>query len=435
MKSTDQDFSSREQLQKENKRLKRAIEELSILNELAQEIGASINSAKIMQRVINRSLRAVNAEQGNIALVGPDSADPHKTLVRDMVSSSQHQAYHIDQALLGWMHLNKKILSLADPRNDLRFVGVHWAENVDSVLCVPLLSKSKLIGALTVINKRGEDSFNQDDERLLAIIAAQSAQVIENARLCEEEQKYIQVREELRLAREIQIGLLPTNLPDIPSYDIAGKSLPATEVGGDYFDVIPVDDDAVVLCLGDASGHGLPAAMLMANLQAIIKSQTYLKCSPEECLQRANAILFQNTQSGQFATFFFGLLNFRTHEFTYANAGHSYPILLKSDGTSTELSQSGIVLSFVPDITYEASTIHLEPADILIIFSDGLAEAENPEEEQFGETRMIDILKEHGDKDALTIQNKMLVSIQEFSQNAPQEDDMTLIVVKRQKEN
>jgi phosphoserine phosphatase RsbU/P len=435
VKSNDYDLSSREELQKENDRLKRAIEELSVLNELARDIGASINSKKIMQRVINRSLRSVNAEQGNITLVGEDNKDLHKTLVRDMVSSNQHHPYHIDHALLGWMHMNKKILSLADARNDRRFAGVHWDEDIHSVLCVPLLSKNKLIGILTAINKRDEDSFNLDDERLLAIIAGQSAQVIENARLCEEEQKYIKVQEELRLAREIQIGLLPTDIPAIPNYDIAGKSLPATEVGGDYFDVIPVDDDTAALCLGDASGHGLPAAMLMANLQAIIKSQTYLKCSPEECLRRANAILHQNTQSGQFATFFFGLLNFRTHEFTYANAGHSYPILLKPDGTSTEMSQSGVVLSFVPDITYDASTIQFDPADILIIFSDGLAEAENPGEEQYGETRMIDILKEHGDKDALTIQDKMLASIQEFSQNMPQEDDMTLIVVKRLKEN
>ena len=422
---------SRESLLDEISKLRRAVSELSILNDLARDIGASINSQKIMQRVINRSLRAVSAEQGNITLVGPEGTDPHKTLVRDMVSSSHHQPYHIDQALLGWMHLNKKILSLADPRNDKRFVGVHWDESIQSLLCVPLLNKSKLIGILTVINKRDEKAFNQDDERLLAIIAAQSAQVIENARLYEEEQKYIQVQEELRLAREIQLGLLPTEIPAIHNYDIAGKSLPAQEVGGDYFDVIPVDEDTVALCLGDASGHGLPAAMLMANLQAIIKSQTYLKSSAEECLQRANAIMYQNTQSGRFATFFFGLLNFRTHEFVYANAGHSYPILLKSDGQATELSQSGVVLSFVPDISYEASTIQFDPSDILLLFSDGLAEAEAPGEEQYGEACMINVLKQHKGQNSETILNEIFDSIHEFTQNMVQEDDMTMIVVKR----
>lgn len=130
------------------------------------------------------------------------------------------------------------------------------------------------------------------------------------------------------------------------------KVYPLKKWGGDYFDIIPVDDETVAICVGDASGHGLPAAMLMANLQAIIKCQTFLKCSAEECLQRANTILHQNTQSGRFATFFFGLLNFTTHEFVYANAGHSYPFVMKSDGTTTELAQSGVVLSFVPDIRY-----------------------------------------------------------------------------------
>ncbi|MBN1479470.1 SpoIIE family protein phosphatase [candidate division KSB1 bacterium] len=422
---------SKDALFDEIKKLRRAVSELSILNDLAREIGASTNSEKIMQRVINRSLRAVNAEQGTITLVGEDSADPHKTLVRDMVSSSHHQPYHIDQALLGWMHLNKKILALSDPHHDHRFAGVHWDESVHSILCVPLLIKSKLIGILIVLNKRDGAAFDQDDERLLAIIAAQSAQVIDNARLYEEEQKYIQMQEELRLAREIQLGLLPAEIPKIPLYDIAGKSLPAHQVGGDYFDVIPVDDETVALCVGDASGHGLAAAMLMANLQAIIKSQIYSKCSPEECLQRANTILYQNTQTNCFATFFFGLLNYTTHSFVYANAGHCYPILIKSDGTATELALSGVLLSFVPDIMYESSSTKIDPGDVLAIFSDGTFESQNSEEEQYGETRLIDVLRTHRKQDAATLLAETFHSIQSFAQNRPQDDDMTLIVVKR----
>ena len=132
MKKSRQEEPSRESLLDEIQKLRRAVSELSVLNDLAREIGASTNSEKIMQRVINRSLRAVNAEQGNIALVGIDSGDTHKTLVRDMVSSSHHQPYHIDQALLGWMHLNKKNLLLSDPKNDRRFAGVQWDESVHS---------------------------------------------------------------------------------------------------------------------------------------------------------------------------------------------------------------------------------------------------------------------------------------------------------------
>ncbi len=422
---------TREELLDEIRKLRRAVSELSILNDLAREIGASTDSSKIMQRVINRSLRAVNAEQGNITLVGEDSADPFKTFVRDMVSSSQHQPYHIDQALLGWMHLNKKILSITNPKNDTRFAGVHWDESINALLCVPLLSKSKLVGILTVLNKRDGTSFNQEDERLLAIIASQSAQVIENARLYEEEQKYIKVQEELRLAKEIQLGLLPAEIPQIPNYDIAGKSLPAQEVGGDYFDLISVDDETIAVCVGDAAGHGLPAAMLMANLQAIIKCQTFLKTSAEECLQTANTILHQNTQSGRFATFFFGLLNFQTHEFVYANAGHSYPFMIKSDGTITELSQSGVVLSFVPDIRYESSTICFEPGDILTIFSDGIIEAENSAGEQYGESRFLENIQFSKEMYSNIILDNMFKSIKTFVQNAPQEDDMTMIVLRR----
>jgi sigma-B regulation protein RsbU (phosphoserine phosphatase) len=284
-------------LEEEVHRLRRAVEELSILNDLSRAIGASLNSEQIMHTIIHRSLRAVTAEQGVITLVDEQANESMKTLVRTAVSSAGHSKYHFNQALLGWMHINKKPLLIKDPSTDERFRGVRWDESIRSLLCVPMITKSSLRGVLTVYNKKGTGSFTEEDQRLLAIIAAQSAQVVENARLNEMEQSLIRMKEELRLAATIQIELLPKEPPTIPGYDIAGTSVPAQLVGGDYFDFVSITDKQLAITLGDVSGKGLPASLLMANLQATLRGQTLLGASAQECVRRSNRLLYQSTSA------------------------------------------------------------------------------------------------------------------------------------------
>lgn len=186
-------------LEEENRRLRRAVEELSILNDLARLIGGSLNSQEIMQTIIHRSLRAVHAEQGVITLVDQQANKPMRTLVRSMQSSGDHPQFHLTESILGWMHLNKKPLMINDPLNDDRFHGIRWDPAVKSVLCVPLTIKSVMIGILTAYNKKDGKPFTDDDQRLMAIIAAQSAQVVENARLHEQEQSFLTKQEEQNL--------------------------------------------------------------------------------------------------------------------------------------------------------------------------------------------------------------------------------------------
>ena len=183
-------------LQEENQRLQRAVGELALLNDLAREIGASLNSEEIMQTIIRRSLRAVDAEQGVITLIDQHASTPMKTLVRTRVSSGGQQAFHLEQSLQGWMLLHKKPLLINDPASDERFHGVAWEQSIRSLLCAPLLIKSELKGILTLYNKKGGQEFTAEDQRLLGIIAAQSAQVMENARLYKQLEQYNRTLEE-----------------------------------------------------------------------------------------------------------------------------------------------------------------------------------------------------------------------------------------------
>jgi signal transduction histidine kinase len=182
------------ELRREIEHLRRANDELSFLNDLSQSIGLSFDSEEVMRTIIKKSIRTVGADQGTVVLVDEEGGSDPDTLVRSVVTLRGKTTYSLDQMLIGWMVINRTVLNLTDPRSDSRFLGVDWDESIRSVVCVPLLLKSSLIGILSVFNKRGAPSFTQDDLRLLTIIAGQSAQVIENARLYGVEELHEQLK-------------------------------------------------------------------------------------------------------------------------------------------------------------------------------------------------------------------------------------------------
>jgi phosphoserine phosphatase RsbU/P len=418
-------------LREENQRLKRAVEELSILNDLARAIGASLDSQEIMNTIIRRSLRAINAEQGVITLVDKQANDPMKTLVRAMVSSTEHEEFHLTQSLLGWMHLNKKPLLVNSPRSDERFRGVKWDDSITSLICVPMMIKSELKGVITVYNKKGGTGFTEDEQRLLSIIAAQSGQVVENARLNERERQLLKMQEEVRLASTIQTNLLPKASPEIPGYEIAGKSIPAQVVGGDYFDFIPMSDHRLAICVGDVSGKGLPASLLMANTQATLRGQTLIHPSAKECMARSNKLLFDSTSPEKFVTVFYSILDPSEHQLSYSNAGHDIPYVLSATGAVNRLKIGGIPLSMLEHFPFEEETVTLQPGDLLVICSDGIAEAMNVNQVQFGEERLSALLNTLRDVSAPKVIDGIIASVKEHAGAAPQADDMTIVVVRR----
>lgn len=430
MPTPDAEATRLRALEKENQHLRRSVEELSLLNDLAREIGASLDANDIVGKIIRRALKSVEAEQGVITLVKESADGPMTTLVRTLGSSVNQGPYHINDSLLGWMHHYKKPLLLNDPVHDERFRGTGWDVTIRSILCVPLMNRSRLIGMLTVYNKKTETGFTEDDQRLLAIIAAQSAQIVENARLYEEEKDLLHMREEVRLAYEIQTSLLPKTAPDVPGYDIAGLSVPAETVGGDHFDYIPLRDDRLGLCVSDVSGKGLPASLLMANVQATLRGQAPWTDSVNLCLERANQLLCQRIRKGTFVTLFYGILDPHAHRISFANAGHSRP-LVHATGTVTRLELGGLALGLLPTAAYEGDTLTFAPADVLLIYSDGVTEAMNPAREQFGEDRLTALLHQNAHHPAQTLIDRVVAAVHEHTGDAPASDDITLMAVRR----
>jgi sigma-B regulation protein RsbU (phosphoserine phosphatase) len=421
-------------LNRENLRLQRAVEELGILNEIATAINSTLALERILDLITQRCIHHLGAEQGAVLLLEEQAADrPFQTICRVGDTSHKRLPFRLDDQLAGWMLKHRTPLLINDLRADQRFsTGEGDLFSVRSLLCVPLLCKSRMTGLLIAFNKKAESGFSADEQRLLAIIASESAQVIENARLAEKEKALLRVQEELNLAREMQSNLLPKVPPRLAGYDIAGKSLPAKEVGGDYFDFLAAGEDRLSFCLGDVSGKGLPAALLMANLQAAIRGQTMSGTSLTSCLERANALLFSNTSPEKFATLFFGCLDAARHTLHYCNAGHNYPFLFKGQDAPLRLSTGGLALGCFESFPFEESRVELGSGDRLVVFSDGISEAVNADGEEFGESRLGELAAANRDASAAGLIRKILQEVGSHAGDRPQMDDMTLLVIKRE---
>lgn len=419
--------------------LLRAISEMSMLNELAAEIGASGDVRVIINTVVQRARTVIGAEQGLISLMdrrAPD-ATPSGTLspvgLHTMIRVGEEEPLHLNERLLAWMQEHKRPLLTNNPHADEVFGFMPWDRGIRSILCVPLMVRSRLTGILTLFNKKSASGFGDHDQRLLSIIAGQSAQIIENARLHEEEKQMLHVQDELRLAYDIQTKLLPAQAPLLDGYDIAARSIPAQTVGGDYYDFIPIEDgSSLALCVGDVSGKGLPAALLMSNVQATLRGQLLWTNSPEECLKRANALLCRSTNRNTFVTLFLGHLDPARHVLRYANAGHNRPLLLRADGELVVLRHGSLVLGFLDHQSYRERDVAINPGDVLLIYTDGASEAMNAGREQFGDARLAAVLRQYRNEPAARQVEYIAQAIRAFTGPEPQSDDITLMVLRRQ---
>lgn len=238
-----------------------------------------------------------------------------------------------------------------------------------------------------------------------------------------------QREEELREAREIQDSLLPKKLPDVAGYEIAAVTQPLRFVGGDYYSVVRIDDRHTAICIADVAGKGMPAALLMSSLQAALQPLIGEKLPPRELCQRLNRILCEVTPVGKFISFFYGVLDSAENRLAYCNAGHNPPLLISEDGTSSELTAAGAVLGQFPHWIYQQSEVQMRSGDKLLLFTDGLVEACNADDEPFGEQNLINIAEQNPNSSAKELMGLLTCAASQHCAGHFQ-DDASLIVLR-----
>ena len=236
-----------------------------------------------------------------------------------------------------------------------------------------------------------------------------------------------QQEEELRRAREIQQSLLPKEIPQLPGFEVAAAWRPARAVSGDYFDVFPLGDRKLCICIADVVGKGVSAALLMAHAQAAVRALASQSDSPATLCARVNRLLCENIATGKFVTFFVGILDGESRMFNYCNAGHPYPILV-SHGEASTLEGGGAVLGVIPSWSYEDAAVRLDPEDRLLMFTDGITEAEAGHAEEFGDEKIAAFARSNRSKSAKELTNGLLERVSSFCSDSFR-DDATLVVV------
>ena len=421
-----------ERLTAENARLRQAVQELSILNEVSTAVSSTLSLDATVDLIVQKCVKHLKVEQGAVLLFDKlERGTALKTMVRKVESESRSIPLRLGDQITGWMLKHQRALIVNDFDADTRFRMPSERAGIRSLLCVPMKLKGRLIGVVNVFNKRGGGSFSPGDQRMLSIIATQSAQVVENARLMEERQALRILQEELRLARDIQRKLLPKEPPRVPGYRIVGLSKPAKRVGGDYFDFLDLEDRRLGLCLADVSGKGITAALLMSNVQATIRSQCRLARDIGACVCRSNDMLHASTDSDKFVTMFYGILDTGAHRLQYCNAGHNPPVLLGGGNGPALLETGGPVLGVLPGFPYEWGETEFRAGQTLLVYSDGFSEAMNRRFEEFGDERLRASAESKADLPPEQLVESILGEVGAFCGDAPQADDMTIMAVQR----
>jgi predicted ATPase/serine phosphatase RsbU (regulator of sigma subunit) len=412
---------------------------LSVLK-ASQALSSEIELPRLLERMLAIVLENAGATRGLLVAVREGALrveaerDVRSNSTRVGLSEPIDHSSLLCEAIVRYVARSKQNVVVHDALQDVKYGSDPYvvAHRPRAILSVPVLHQGNLAGILYLENNLTAGAFTPDRVEILTLLSSQIAVSMENARLHEQGRELARMQEEFRLAAKIQQELLPQHAPTVRGYSLRGLNIPAQAVGGDYFDFIRIDDHHLAVCIGDVSGKGLPASLLMANLQATLRGQTLLHTSPAACLKRANRLLHESTNPEKFATLFYGILDTSLHRLDYCNAGHEFPLLVHPNGEYVQLDKGGIGLGMLEEFDYEEASLDVSPGDLLLLYTDGVTEAMNHREELFGKERLLPLALQTRGGSAAEALEAVVAAVRAHSGDAPQSDDITLVAVRRQ---
>lgn len=412
-----------EQLRDVNRSLDRKFQELNTLFDLSKEFNVVLNAERVIRLLTFSLLGQVGVHRYAICLDDGGKLQVVASKLDLPLGASEllRQLCKLQGAdLVENLGRQKKFGAVAA---DLARVGI--------VAVVPMQIQNQVKGAVLLGEKLRGGEYTKADLEFLYSLANLAIISIENARLFREAIEKQRLEDELVIAREIQQGLLPRSLPVIPGFEIAAVNISSKQVGGDYYDVVPIQDDQFIFAIGDVAGKGTPAALLMANVQASLRAFAPMGMSLPDATRRINDLTCQNTGQDKFITFFWASLNRTTRELRYVNAGHNPPFLLRADGTIERLDVGGIILGLMKTVSpYQEGSVTLNAGDVIVMFTDGVSEAMNAEQEDFTEERLEALLKTVRSEPPQKIIESVREALEKYTRGTPQSDDITMLVLR-----
>jgi len=401
---------------------------LQLIYDVGRVISSTLDEGELLELIMEKLFDVFpQAERGFIMLYDAEENQLLPEVAR--TRSGEPTEIAVSRTLIREVIQKRQGVLCADAMDDERYsMGVSIANfQIRSVIVVPMIAEGKVMGIVHVDGSESSKPFEEDDMALLLGIASQAALSLANSRMHQKLLKQELLEQDLMLANRIQLKFLPQSPPEVPGYDFQDDYSAALEVGGDYYDFFELPNGEIGIALGDVSGKGVSAALYTAKLSSDVRFQSASRTEPAEIMNGINASLIADVEEGMFVTLVYLSLNPETGEVKYSNAGHLRPLLRKANGEVLSLEGAADVpLGIDEETEFIQDSFQLEPGDTVVIFTDGVVEATDPDQEQFGDERVLEVLSASSGTPA-AVKETILSAVKEFFRGAPPNDDLTLV--------
>jgi len=400
--------------------------------EVTRKLAAPFDLDTMLAEVVDASREVLNADRGTVFLYD----EKHDELVVRVGTDLDQIRIPADKGIVGESAQTRKLINVPDCYADERFnraIDKQTGYRSRCMLTIPLIGyEESLIGVLQILNKK-DGVFDAQDEYVAQALAAQAAVVLHRVKLTEQIIESERLDREISVARDVQIGTLPTDMPDIAGYEFGGAFAPTDQTGGDLYDFVPLDDTRLFLLMGDATGHGIGPALSATQVRAMLRVAIRLESSLDDAFVHINDQLCEDLPDDRFVTGFFGLLDAETHTVRFHSGGQGPIMHFQADmGEYDWHPATTFPLGYIPQSDLQAPhSAEMEPGDILGLISDGIYEYENETGEQFGRKGVMRVLDRHPHANAQELVDKIMEAAREHGGSAPQADDITIVLARR----
>jgi sigma-B regulation protein RsbU (phosphoserine phosphatase) len=415
--------------------LRQEIEELGrklrFLMEATKALASTLDLGELLGRILDVAKTQADAERGTLFLVDEKTEEIWSLIAHGL--EQREIRLPLGRGIAGYVAKSGEILNIADPYADARFnrdVDAQTGYRTRNILCLPIRNKTgKIIAALQLLNKK-RGSFTPEDIDFLLTLSDHMALALENAQLHRALLEKERLEREMALARDIQRGLLPETAPRLPGFDIAVTNEPCYEVGGDYYDFLPLGPDALLVVIADVEGKGISSAMIMSNVQATLRALAPNLDSITRLAESLNHMILAGTRGGKYLTMFLGLIDIPRKAISYINCGHVPPVIVRTEGEALNLTEGGMVVGLFDDVRYESGQCEFQAGDVLVLCTDGITESMDEAQEEYGTGRLESCVQGVIAQDATQIVKAVNADVAEFSRKGTHLDDKVVIAIK-----
>ncbi len=413
-------------------------EEANLLYDLSEALAAIFDTRRVYDIVLDRAIAVIGVEQAAILILEPSSQSLRIEAVRGLPHNLVGKLeVMLGEGVAGTVAMTGEGLLV---ESKVRLPGGPHPSGAQTevedflsppLICAPIQAKDRMIGVIAMGRKRQGEMFTAGDLKLLSAIASLAAVSIYNSQLVAELRDSEGVKRELEIAQSIQMGLLPSEPPCVPGVDLAGRCVPATNVGGDYYDFFVRPDGAVGIVIADVSGHSVGAALMMAVARSAIRSEAKHHASPAEVLRMVNETLFEDLDRAElFISAFYAHYDPKSQILRFANGGHCPPVVWSERDGTMEIDAEGMLIGVLPQVEFQPGERQLHPGDVVVFYTDGVIEAQNPRGERYGAERLHRLVQGVHSETSAEILEAVSSDVANFCVGRPQSDDITLVILK-----